>query len=37
MRSTSKKLFVKFDKMDINNQFLLIDKIVLSDAEETPP
>ena len=28
-----KKLFVKFNKMDINNQFLLIDKIALSDAE----
>ena len=28
-----KKLLVKFDKTDINNQFLLIDKISLSDAE----
>ncbi|UQD56755.1 translocation/assembly module TamB [Flavobacterium sp. K5-23] len=28
-----KKLLVKFDKTDINNQFLLIDKIALSDAE----
>ena len=28
-----KKLLVKFEKMDINNQFLLIDKLALSDAE----
>ncbi|WP_367752684.1 translocation/assembly module TamB domain-containing protein [Flavobacterium sp. WC2430] len=28
-----KKLLVKFDKTDINNQFLLIDKVSLADAE----
>lgn len=28
-----KKLFVQIDKLDINNQFLLIDKIDLSDAQ----
>lgn len=28
-----KKLVVNFDKTDINNQFLLIDKLALSDAE----